>query len=179
MFKCIILFMLGIFLSSSVFAQSVVMPNPFRSPKVEVSLYLNDSYSMLETKSEYTGGRQSLHPVQVFLPNSFSDAQDLFAKVALTIRNSEFHMMYVNMAVLESNGELTVVGSRKSGLVPSLSSTHPSITFNLQDVCNTTFCNFHKGVTVYFFLNEKVLPEGYSMPVLDAQIGSYYRFIVQ
>ena len=158
-------------IGSAAYAQSVVMPNSYKNPKVQIMT--NKGWLDLETKTSWTGGRNINNPVVVSLPEWAED--NSIIRVYLTINNKEFHIMVLNGAFW-SKTEYVAFKPLRTAHVGPLSVSHHSLKFKMGDACPVKGCNFKKGQTTLFYLYEKLDTLG--TPYLpDSQIGAHFKFV--
>jgi len=174
--KSILVLLIFLILPSFVKAKSVIMPRDFLAPKVywkEASVF---SWELLQTKATYFGGRTTQKATEVKLSEKF-DVEHSHLKVKLTVKNSYYHVMILNMAIVSEKGKVLAIKPLSTDWVGKLASTGAEMDFNLSIACQKIRCDFTSGVYVYFYIHEKLITDFREVDMRSNIVGTYYRLI--
>ena len=164
----------ALFISNISFARTVVMPNGFLNPSVEVSSSLFGKYIPVRTDPVWNGGRRLENPIRAYMGPD--QPANKFIKIHFTLKNQESVYKYLNMSRVYSNGDMFNVKAMKTIVVPPKSSKSSYIILRIKDILRGEE-SVNRDIVIFFYLNSKINQLDSLVNLSPGQIGSFYKLI--
>ena len=164
-----------LFASLKGFTKTVLMPRDFLNPVVKARISADHEWKEMETFGNYYYGARTPERAISVKFDELVNIGDLEFEVLLSGTNRGPWMNFVNVAIFQDDKYIgfaptstSIIGTQSSGKAHSR--------FTLKEICEFLFCDFDKGVMVYFYLDPKLNREMKPIYKWDHVFGSYYRF---
>lgn len=161
--------------TSTVFAKSYVMPNPFLSPLVQARLSADQNWVPITVSGEFFyGARRANKPIIVEM-NRLVQLEDIEFFISTGVKNDGPYVNILNVALVKGDKKFSFPVT-STNFVASYDKQNIDISFSLNTVCEELGCNFEEGELVYLYLDHKGFREIAPIYEWDYMFGAFYLF---